>query len=76
MIKTYKEEYELMKKLASNHHQMVYERTLRKSTLRILQVNTLNAISAQISVLSKKMQSLEVHSKANAQMAEIMCCRL
>lgn len=36
MTKTYEGAYELMEKLASNHHQIVYERTARKPTPEIL----------------------------------------
>lgn len=39
MTKTYKEAYDLMEMLASNHHQMVYDNTMRKSTIGVLQMN-------------------------------------
>lgn len=59
MTKTYEEEYELMEKLASNHHQMVFERTIRKPTFEVLQMDAFTTISEQIVVLAKQVQSLE-----------------
>lgn len=72
MTKTYEETYELMQQLASNHHQMVYDRTVRKSTFGVLQMDAFNAISTQIVALSKQMRSLEVQSQANAQMEHVI----
>lgn len=39
--------------LASNHHQIVLDRTKRKSAPGILQVDAISTISTQISALSK-----------------------
>lgn len=49
-----------MEKLASNHHQIVYDKTIKKSTPEILHMNALSTIFAQILALRKRMQSLEV----------------
>ena len=46
MTKTYDEAYELMEKLASNHHQMMYDRAARKNTPGVLQMDAYNALSA------------------------------
>lgn len=59
MTKTYEEEYELMEKLASNHHQMVFERTIRKPMSEVLQMDAFTTIFEQIVVLAKQVQSLE-----------------
>lgn len=64
--------YELMEKLASNHHQMVYVKTLRKSTPDVLQMEALSTLSTHISALTKKMQMLEVQCQANVQMTQTM----
>lgn len=53
ITKTYEEAYDLLEKLASNHHQMAYDRTVRKPMARILQIDAFNALSTQIVVLSK-----------------------
>lgn len=37
-----------MKKFASNHHQMVYDKLVRKSTPEILEMNALNTLSTQV----------------------------
>ena len=39
MTKTYDEAYELIEKLASNHHQMMYDITARKNTPGVLQMD-------------------------------------
>lgn len=52
MIKTYKEAYELMEKLASNHHQMVHDRTVRKYELGVLQMDALGILSSLIAPLN------------------------
>lgn len=39
MTKTYDEAYELMEKLALNHHQMMYDKTMRKVVLGIIQMD-------------------------------------
>lgn len=56
ITKTYEEAYELMKKLASNHHQMVYDKMVRKSTTGILQMEALNTLSIQVSTLNINIQ--------------------
>lgn len=58
MTKTYKEAYQLMEKLASNHHQMVYDRIARNPMLEALQIDVINVLYAQLLALSKKMESL------------------
>lgn len=58
MAKTCKEAYELMKKLTSNHHQIVYKRTVRKPRLENLQIDVFSALYAQISSLSEHVPSL------------------
>lgn len=45
MTKTYEEAYELIEKLASNHRQMVYDRTVSKSAPRVLQMDVLSTLS-------------------------------
>ena len=45
-----------MKRLVSNHHQMVYDRTARKSTPGILQMDALRTLSTQVSILNKKIK--------------------
>lgn len=60
MIKTYEEAFEVMEKLASNHHQMVYDRVARKATLGVFLVDAYIALSAHIDVLTKHMQGLRM----------------
>lgn len=60
MTKTYEGTYELMEKLAFNHHYIFYDKTTRKPTLDILQMDVINVISDQLAAVSKKIQSLEV----------------
>lgn len=59
MTKTYNKAYELTEKLASSHYQIIYDRTIRKNVLRVIQMNALNALSVQIVALSKLMQNLK-----------------
>lgn len=47
-----------MEKLASNHHQMVYDRIARNPMLEALQIDVINVLYAQLLALSKKMESL------------------
>lgn len=75
MTKTYEQAYELVQKLDSYHHQMVYEKTARKPTLDILQKVAINVTFAQIAILSKRMQSLEIQSQARTQFGQIMSCQ-
>lgn len=53
MTKTYELAYELIKKLDSNYHQMVYDRIIRKFTPGILQSDALSAIICTNFNLSK-----------------------
>lgn len=64
MIKTYKATYELMKKLASSHHQVVYDKTVKKPMHEVLQMDAFNVQYAPFAAMSKKMQILENQSKA------------
>lgn len=66
MTMTFKEAYELMEKLTSNLHQMMCERTSRKPTPKILQMDAFNTLSTQLLALNKHVQSLEVQSQASA----------
>lgn len=59
MIKTYNEAYELMQKLALNHHQMMYDKTTRKNVIGFIQTDVFNALSVQMAALIKQMQKLE-----------------
>lgn len=61
MTKIYEEAYELKEKLAFNHYLMTYDRTIRKPTTKVLQIDAFNAISPQIAPFSKQKQSLGVH---------------
>lgn len=54
MTKAYEEVYELMEKLASNYHQMVYDRAVRKFTQVVLPMDALNTLFALVSTLNKK----------------------
>lgn len=65
---------ELVEKLASNHHQMAYDKTVRKSTPGVLQMDALSTLSTQISTMNKKIQMLDVQSQANSQMAQVLPC--
>lgn len=55
MTKTYDEAYKLIEKLASNHHQMIYDKTSRKNTLGLIQIDAFNALSSQMATLSMQM---------------------
>lgn len=57
MIKKNEEAYELIEKLASNLHQMAYERIARKPMPEVLQMDAFTALSTQLAALSRKMQS-------------------
>lgn len=66
MTKTYERAYELMEKLASSYQQMVYDRNARRRMLEVLRMDAFNALSTQLIILSKKIQSLEVQSQTSA----------
>lgn len=72
MTKTYDEDYELMKKLFSNYHQMIYDRIVRKPTPRLVQIDAFDTIYTQILALSQKVQILKIQSQANAQLAQVI----
>ena len=74
MTKTYEETYELMEKLASNHHQNVYDRTARKPTHEVLQMDVFTTLSAQLSALTKQMQTLESQAQATTKFGHAMHC--
>lgn len=48
MKKTYHESYELMEKLASNHHQLMYDKTVRMNVLGVMQMDDFNDLSPQM----------------------------
>lgn len=54
MTKTYDEAYELMEKLLSSHHQMMYYKTVRKDVPGVLWMDAFNAICTQLPTLSKQ----------------------
>lgn len=58
--------YDLTEKLASNHDQLVYERIVSKSMSDILQMDAICVLSAQLSTLSKQVQSLEGQPQVRA----------
>ena len=72
MTKTYDEAYELMEKLASNHHQMMYDRAIRKNTHGVLQMDAYNALSAQLTAINKLM--MENKSQPSAQAVQTLSC--
>ena len=74
MTKTYEEAYELMEKLASNHHQKVYDKTARKPTPEVLQMDVFTTLSAQLSALTKQMQILKNQAQARAKFGHAMHC--
>lgn len=53
MKKSYDELYELMEKLASNHHQMMYDKTVRKNVLGVMQMDAFNDLLAQMVALEQ-----------------------
>lgn len=46
MTYTYDKPYELMEKLASNHHQMMYDRITRSNVPEVIQIDAFNPLSA------------------------------
>lgn len=48
ITKIYEEAYELMEKLPSNHHQMVYDKIVRNLTPETLQKDAFTILSAQL----------------------------
>lgn len=48
MTKIYEEAGELIEKLASNHHQMVYDKIVRKLTPKILRKDAFTTLSTQL----------------------------
>lgn len=66
MTNTHNHAYELMEKLASNHHQMMYGRTMKKWVPRVIQMYAFNTILAELSALRMQMQNLENMIQVNA----------
>lgn len=72
MTYTYDKPYELMEKLASNLHQMMYDRITRSNVPEVIQIDAFNPLSAQIAALSKQMQNLENKTQVHAQVAQVL----
>lgn len=51
MTKTYNEVYELIEKIDSNHHQMMYDWTIRKNEPGVIELYAFNAHSTQMVAL-------------------------
>lgn len=60
MTKTYEKAYKLMEKLAFDYHQMVYKRIARNPTFEIIQIDVVTTHFAKLTLISKKVRSMEV----------------
>ena len=72
MTKTYDEAYELMEKLASNHHQMMYDRAAKKNAPGMLKMDAYKALSTQLTALTKLI--MENKSQPSAQAVQTLSC--